>query len=534
MARSRKILAALLLISLCGLVILCFRLPQLLGQRIHEALEPYAGFTVGFDSIDLDLNRFALTDFELESERSIPQFTLTASSASLSYDYPEIFRGQAAALRLQKAKLFLRSGPLKSVSVSDNKEESFDLIASLKKPLPLEEVDIDSFEIENNYFVSIPAKVAGSLQLFSGEETIHVHSRLSNLHPGLPPITLDSDVSLQSLPLLKADFAVEVKDLDMRVEGNASQNLESGSGEVSFRSTEIPLLKLFNLLEQFDVHSPEKLSIISGTLLASGRYSWDAEQHSLDTASIQLQQGLLRYQDSEIGPLNAKIPISSLGPLSMNQWGELKMGRIEYGVVAENVYLQFLTKHAGSNSYLTHIRNFSASVFGGSLTAETLSVNSETLKSSTTLEFQNIDLEKILDLYPGSAVKGTGILQGSLPFQFSEHGATVNKGTARTTSAGRIWLSERTYSSLKPSLGIAAEALRDFRYESLEAQISLDEDGELFLTLQLKGESPFVQRGRQINFNIQVQENIPELLKSITIGSEISSAIQNKGTALLK
>ena len=71
---------------------------------------------------------------------------------------------------------------------------------------------------------------------------------------------------------------------------------------------------------------------------------------------------------------------------------------------------------------------------------------------------------------------------------------------------------------------LAAEALENYHYQSLLADVTLDTAGELQLALQLKGNNPQFQAGRPIHLNITITENIPALIKSLRLTSEIAQS----------
>jgi hypothetical protein len=70
-----------------------------------------------------------------------------------------------------------------------------------------------------------------------------------------------------------------------------------------------------------------------------------------------------------------------------------------------------------------------------------------------------------------------------------------------------------------------SEALENYHYDSLDSTLNYLPDGTLNIALALKGKNPELMNGRQINFNLNVEENIPSLLKSLSIAKEITNEV---------
>ena len=62
----------------------------------------------------------------------------------------------------------------------------------------------------------------------------------------------------------------------------------------------------------------------------------------------------------------------------------------------------------------------------------------------------------------------------------------------------------------------------------LACELSYDESGQLMLSLRLEGRNPAVENGLPINFNINIEEDLPALIASIQLSSQISDKIKNR------
>ncbi|MCG8345952.1 MAG: YdbH domain-containing protein, partial [Chlorobiales bacterium] len=72
------------------------------------------------------------------------------------------------------------------------------------------------------------------------------------------------------------------------------------------------------------------------------------------------------------------------------------------------------------------------------------------------------------------------------------------------------------------------EALSNFLYSELLSSIRMTPDGQSHIQLQLKGVNPSFQEGRPVHLNLNVEQNLLDLLKSLTISTSIEEAISEK------
>ena len=94
---------------------------------------------------------------------------------------------------------------------------------------------------------------------------------------------------------------------------------------------------------------------------------------------------------------------------------------------------------------------------------------------------------------------------------------------------GDISLSE-DFSSLtgQPGLDFALQALNDFSYDSLLADVSYEPNGDLELGVALQGSNPAIEQGRRIHYNVTVSENVLALLESLKADQLITNKVEQR------
>ena len=79
-----------------------------------------------------------------------------------------------------------------------------------------------------------------------------------------------------------------------------------------------------------------------------------------------------------------------------------------------------------------------------------------------------------------------------------------------------------------PITGIALDALKDFRYSHLSADVNFTPEGMLTIKLQLEGTSPELDTKRPVHLNINTEQNLLSLLKSLRYAEGVSESIDQK------
>ena len=148
------------------------------------------------------------------------------------------------------------------------------------------------------------------------------------------------------------------------------------------------------------------------------------------------------------------------------------------------------------------------------------------------IDVEGIDIEQVLVTYPAEGLSGSGTLDGKLPILVTPAGISIEHGqlTARAPGGHLAFTSEKltALGTSNPAMKIAADALENFHYHHLSSGVQLSPQGTLNLAFVLKGQNPDVEKGRPINFTINLQEDLPALFKSLQLSGKVSERIEQK------
>lgn len=74
---------------------------------------------------------------------------------------------------------------------------------------------------------------------------------------------------------------------------------------------------------------------------------------------------------------------------------------------------------------------------------------------------------------------------------------------------------------------ILLDTLSDFQYHSLAVTLDYSSTGDLTAKTALQGHNPNFEKGREIHFNLSIEENIGTLLESLRMGDSVEKKVQN-------
>ena len=76
------------------------------------------------------------------------------------------------------------------------------------------------------------------------------------------------------------------------------------------------------------------------------------------------------------------------------------------------------------------------------------------------------------------------------------------------------------------------DTLSDFQYHDLQVALDYSEAGDLLANSTIRGKNPHYQQGRDIHFNLTIEENVGTLLRSLRMGDDLTRKVQNRSEHL--
>lgn len=179
---------------------------------------------------------------------------------------------------------------------------------------------------------------------------------------------------------------------------------------------------------------------------------------------------------------------------------------------------------------LVTLSDFRAGVFDGTISLHRLEYDMTKKAGETTLQVHNIPLQKLLDLQGSKKIYATGNVKGSIPIKITGQLFEIKNGTLSSEQSGQIIYATTPEERAAANQGLRTtyEALSNFLYIQLFSTISMAPDGKSVISVQLNGKNPDFQSGRAIELNINVEQNLQDLMRTLSISSNIDQIISEK------
>lgn len=359
--------------------------------------------------------------------------------------------------------------------------------------------------------------------------------------------------------LLTANFqssAFQLKDVAARITANAKKinvsgnfspalvpgkfefsmdhKLTGGFGKLSLKPLKpLDLNAGSNSLSQLLEPWPYPFDLLSGKIQLSSHARWSQKHDFSLSATINVDDAGGHVGKLLFSGLSFDHKLELLPTLHTISAGKITLKHVDAGVIADNIStdLKLDTENSGALPRLS-LHKLNGEILGGTFSAENVVYDLNNSTNRFNIKATNIDLAEIVKTQQLDDIVATGRIDGSIPVEINEEGIfiqdglfinDVRNGTIRYNPAsGTEQLKQN------PITGIALDALRDFRYSYLSAGVNFTPEGRLTINLQLRGISPELDTKRPVHLNINTEQNLLTLLKSLRYAQGISEKIDNK------
>jgi len=272
--------------------------------------------------------------------------------------------------------------------------------------------------------------------------------------------------------------------------------------------------------------------------------------HIHSTGNVRLNRGQWRsqakvnvrrlkgsYGDKTFNGVRANLQATFDGAIWRVKQADMDMAELNIGIPLHNIQLRSTARYRAGSYFRGHIQHAELKTLGGQISADNVSVDSKYFDNKQGISFplniQGVSLAELVALEKQQGLEATGVLDGTLPMRVQRQGVSVQQGNIAARQPGGLirYSGEeqaQAMASKNPAIKLALDILQDFQYHHLSSDVTYHPDGKLLLGLHIKGKNPTYDGGRPVELNIQVQENILTLLKSLNLADEIGNQIQRK------
>ena len=259
--------------------------------------------------------------------------------------------------------------------------------------------------------------------------------------------------------------------------------------------------------------------------------SWRfATGHAMTTLHLQWQPGaalagtayLRAYQVGiGFGAVQVEDGFLQLDIQDMTRFSLTLAAEVPKLVLGKETTVRDVILQARHQDNLLTIERVELPVFGGMLNVLPTHVNIGQWPLALTLAVKDIDLARLLESLHYPALSGSGTLNGKLPLSLTADSIELTNGELEGTAPGVL-----RYQGPSPDAeNIAFKALRNMLYHSLKASVNYRPDGEYQIGLRMEGKNPQLLSGHPVAFNLNVQGQLPELLRKGLLAGDFDQTV---------
>lgn len=173
------------------------------------------------------------------------------------------------------------------------------------------------------------------------------------------------------------------------------------------------------------------------------------------------------------------------------------------------------------------------SLLGGRLRSRGVRYDVKNETNHFAIDLENLDVARIVAMERQLGVEASGTLDGRLPFSVTPRGIMIAGGQLRARPPGGVVRytpneAARAMAASNPSVKLVQEALSNYHYAKLEADVDYSEQGDLTLRVAMAGQNPDWNAGQPVNLNINLTDNVPMLLRSLRLADDISEQVEKR------
>ncbi len=232
--------------------------------------------------------------------------------------------------------------------------------------------------------------------------------------------------------------------------------------------------------------------------------------------------------------LNAAVRLEGPWPLSTPPGQLLSMARVDFGLELTEGLVAFRLRPDRSIEL-----ERAEWKFAGGVVRTAGHVDPAAEEQTLTLRLEGVDLATLLRLVNLGGLSGEGALDGDLPLVRSGDRFEIRGGRLAGAPGGGIirWQADPNLAAIAaatPGLDTVVEALPNFHYQKLELRLDGDPAGDVLVKLHLAGSNPDYLDGHPLEFNLNVDATLGDLLRAEQTAYEVPRVIEKRIEAVVR
>ncbi len=310
-----------------------------------------------------------------------------------------------------------------------------------------------------------------------------------------------------------------------------SYDLASASGKLTLKSAAIDFatLNLSAIVSDW----PYPFDITAGRVTAEADVNWSMRDTDFAyEAAAQVNADSLagRYADTGFVGAATRLDIDtgSTKKLALKP-ATFEIALVDIGLPVENISG---TAAPDIDESAVAISSLSMSLLGGTVTAAPFRYDLDAESNELMLRARGIQLPLMAALADLEAVTVSGGVSGKIPVTIRGNKVIIDGGYLENDPPGGVIRYRGGAADAVvddgSQLGIVTRTLRNFEFDSLTSAVDYSEAGDLVLTMRLKGINPDVDPTQPVILNLNVENNVPEMLRSLRATRSIEDVLEKR------
>ena len=270
---------------------------------------------------------------------------------------------------------------------------------------------------------------------------------------------------------------------------------------------------------------PAALDLVAGQLTLSGSID---SQNSPKTRFAMAFDGVAgRFRNSAFAGASATATLDDAGDSGYRLTDAiLSADLVDAGIEIRNIEVGATV---GLSPLQADVGSLSIQALGGMIDARPFVFSREARENEIVLDVESVQLGLMVDLAEFEAVEAEGAVSGTIPVLVGSDSIRVLNGKLSSDEPGgtiRYRSGGADSDDSDSRFAFVTRMLEYFEFDSLVSDVSYDQDGVLRLQMTLRGINPEQDPLQPIVLNLSVENNIPELLRSLQAVRSIEDILE--------
>ena len=208
----------------------------------------------------------------------------------------------------------------------------------------------------------------------------------------------------------------------------------------------------------------------------------------------------------------------------------VSMRLLDVGVPIENITFDYAVD---LKVPAIEVHDLGLELFGGTVQADPFTYSPAAETNDIMLHARSIQLQLMVDTLEFDSIELTGSMSGDLPIAMRGNSITISDGQMQSDADGgtiRYGSVDDALGSVAPDSGLGAvtQALTNFEFESLNSIVDYVEGGDMTMQMRLVGVNPDLDPDQPYAFNLNLENNIPQMLRSLRAVRSIEDILKQR------